>query len=178
MHRLRPRAVVSLRFAALPLAVTLVSCQEELPAYVEPDTPLEATIIINETIYREDVGRLSPDFVLMVRNTSDSLDSYVVEVPYEIEIDITVLMATDPLRKVQLEEEARFTDSRDNLKYDYFVLVGFELPLTDEEGHAWSWPPRNTDHVELLIQGKVRIPKMDLEVNTPRARTRLMLFSP
>lgn len=164
--------------AVIVTVLGLTACEEKLPAYVEPDTPLEASIIINEILYASDINRLSPDFTLIIKNTSDSLNSYVVEVPYEVHVDITVLKATDPLRKAQLEEVARYTEIRDNLRWSYFLLIGFELPLEDDEGREWNWPyDSNVEYVDLVIQGKVRIPKMDLEVNTPRARTRLMLGS-
>ncbi len=165
--------------AMIVTVLGLAACQEKLPAYVEPETPLEASIIINEIVYASDINRLTPDFILIIKNTSDSLNSYVIEVPYEVHVDITVLNATDPLRKTQVEEIARYTEIRDNLRYSYFLLIGFELPLEDDEGRAWDWPySSDIEYVDLIIQGKVRIPKMDLEVNTPRARTRLMLGSP
>jgi hypothetical protein len=179
-QRIKPLRIPSLPGISILAAVLcLTACQEKLPAYVEPDTPLEASIIIDEVLWESDITRISPDFTLIIKNTSDSLNSYVVEVPYEVHVDITVLLVRDPLRKAQLEEVVRYTDLRDNLRWSYFLLIGFELPLEDDEGRVWDWPyTSDIEYVDLDIQGKVRIPKMDLEVNTPRTRTRLMFGSP
>lgn len=165
-----------LRFLLLVLLVP--ACQEKLPAYEPPDTPLSAGIIVNAQLYSADVARLSPDFGVKVTNTSDALDSWVLPVPYEVSVDITVFLARDPTRNVLIESSKTFHDPIDDLTWGYYILVHFDLPLTDSEGQNWNWGYEDFEALDIILQGKVRIPKMDLEVNTPRARTTLHFISP
>ncbi len=172
------RQVSPAALSAIIASCTLCGCQEQLPAYEEPDTPLSAGIIVNERIWRADVAQVSPDFSVQVTNTSDNIDGWALHVPYDISIDISISLARDPTRKVVIDYSNTFDDPIDDLVWGYFVLLGFDLPLTDEEGHGWNWGYQDVESLDLIIQGKVRIPQLDLEVNTPRARTSLYFITP
>jgi len=179
VKHIRPLLLIALLpIALLPIVTLLPACQETLPAYEEPDTPLSAGIIVNERIWRADVARLSPDFSVQVTNTSDDIDGWALPAPYDVSVDISVFLARDPTRKMVIEDSFTFDDPIDDLVWDYFVLLGFDLPLTDDEGRGWNWGYPDIESLDLIIQGKVRIPQLDLEVNTPRARTSLYFITP
>ncbi len=162
----------------LPVVMLLSACQESLPAYEEPDTPLSAGIIVNAQLWRADVVRLSPDFSVKITNMSNEIDSWVLPAPYDVSVDISVFLARDPTRKVVIENSKTFDGPIDDLKWGYFVVLGFDLPLTDNDGRSWNWEYPDVESLDLILQGKVRIPQLDLEVNTPRARTSLYFITP
>lgn len=164
--------------ALLPVVMLLPACQEKLPAYEPPEIPLSAGIIVNPQLYHAEVVRLSPDFTVKVANTGDDLDSWVLPVPYEVSVDITVFLARDPTRSVLIESSRTFQNPIDDLKWGYFVLINFDLPLTDSEGQNWDWGYPGIETLDLILQGRIRIPQKNLEINTPRARTTLHFISP
>ncbi len=164
--------------ALLPVLTLLPACQETLPAYEEPDTPLSAEILINTRIWRDDLAELSPDFAVKVTNTSNDIDGWALPVPYDVSVDLSVFLARDPTRKAVIEGSRTFNDPIDDLTWGYYVAIRLDLPLTDDEGHAWNWGYQDIETLDLIIQGKVRIRQRDLEVNIPRVRTTLYFTEP
>ena len=133
-----------LRLLLLPLAMPLIltGCEESLPAYEAPDTPLAAEIIIEPHLYGPDVSAVSPDFAVTITNTSEFIDGWALHVPWSVSVNISVFLARDPGRHVYLSTQRTFTKPIDDLIHDYYVVIGFDLPLRDSEGRVVRDPNR------------------------------------
>jgi len=163
---------------ALLTLLVLAGCEEKLPAYVAPDTPLDVVIIVDPALNSSDVSRLSPDFAVKITNTSDVIDSWVLPVPWSVSVDISISLARDPGRNTSVSTQRTFTNQIDDLINGYYVVIGFDLPLRDSEGRVWNWGHESAAALDIVLQGRVRIGQLDIRVNMPRVTTTLRYGSP
>jgi hypothetical protein len=159
-------------------AMHLTGCEESLPAYEQPDIPLAAEILIEPRLTTTDVSESAQDFTVMISHTGDYLNDWTLPVPWSVSVNISVFLERDPGRHVYLSTQRTYTNPIDDLRPDYYVVIGFNLPLRDSEGRAWNWGDPEAEALDIVLQGRIRIGQLDLRVNMPRVTTSLQFSSP
>jgi hypothetical protein len=158
----------------LPL---LSSCQEHLPTYVRPEVELIARVTTEALVDFAGLEGAPPLVRVDVTNQTDqeTIGQIVLEVPYQIRVDVTLYLARDPSRKLDMHGTTTFTQPEHRLVPGKTVRVDLDqVPPTDDQGRPWNWgqqgPPQD---LEVTIQGTARVPGYDLTIPVPSYRIRV-----
>lgn len=180
--RARPGMALSLLTSLLgALAIVGPGCAEHLPAYEKPDILIDAVIRADSPRQTDMViGGGLGTFGVDVRNLHDAsgIDQFYLDPPYRVHPRISIKLARDPARRIDLERDVLFSRDADRLGPGKVVRVELDLPARDENGYTWNWGKTDVLQHELLLQGQVEIPELNLKLNTPQVRVRLVYPPP
>jgi hypothetical protein len=174
----RQQTITSFATLLVWAGIVLSGCEENLPAYEQPEIELAASIYVEIPV---DLREGPPDrFIGMditnVTGADDPTEQAEFRPPYEVKAYVTVYRADSPNRKIDVEADEAFTDPvADVLQPGRTIRVQLPFPMEDRAGHAWNWPELDEGTgPELIVQGSATILEEGLILHTEPVRTTLI----